>query len=151
MFCGCLLPLDPLTDPSPACPLTDTWTTGLTVTISIVLVAFVCCPVEPLSLLLDTGGDFWGPHVAVVVFVEAVLSTEQPPLRLPGLSCSSMAKASISACSEVNVNVPKELDDALILWPWGSMDATENPLPPPAPVDIGESVCLLDVIGCSVV
>lgn len=79
------------------------------------LVTFVCCPVEPLSLLLDTGGVFGGSHVAVVGFVEAVLSPEQAPMRLPGLSCSSIAKASISACSEVNVNVPKELDDALIL------------------------------------
>lgn len=115
MFCGCLPPLDPLTDPSTTCPLTDTWTAGLAVTVSTVLVAFVCGPVEPLSLLLDTGGDFGGPHVAVVVFVEALLSPEQPPLRLPGLSCSSMAKASISACSEVNVNVPNELDEALML------------------------------------
>lgn len=89
--------------------------------------------------------------MAVVGFAEALLSPEQPPLRLPGLSCSSMAKASISACSEVNVNVPNEPDDAPILWPWGSMDATENPLPPPAPVDMGDSVCLLDVIGCSIV
>lgn len=85
--------------------------------------------------------------MAVVGFVEELLSPEQPPFRLPGLSCSSMAKASISACSEVNVNVPNEPDDALILLPWGSMDATENPLPPPAPVDMGESVCLLDVMG----
>lgn len=151
MFCGCLLPFGPLTDPSPACPLTDTCTEGLTVTVSMGLVTFVCCPAEPLSLLLDTGGVLGGSHVAVVGFAEAVLSPEQPPLRLPGLSCSSMAKASISACSEVNVNVPKEPDDALILWPWGSMDATENPLPPPAPVDMGESVCLLDVIECSIV
>lgn len=113
MFCGRLLPLDPLTEPSAACPLTDNWTAGLTVTMSIVLVTFVCCTVEPLSLLPDTGGDFGASHVAV--FVEAMLSPAQPPLRLPGLSCSSMAKASISACSEVNVNVPKELDDALIL------------------------------------
>lgn len=151
MFCGCLLPLGPLADPSPACPLTDTWTAGLTVTVSKGLVTFACCPVEPLSLLPDTGGGLGGSHAAVVGFVEAVLSPEQPPLRLPGLSCSNIAKASISACSEVNVNVPKEPDDPLILWPWGSMDATENPLPPPAPVDMGESVCLLDVIGCSIV
>lgn len=115
MFCGCLLPLVPLTDPSPACPLADTWTAGLTVTVSMDLATFACCPAEPLSLLLDTGGVFEGSHVAVVGFVEALLSPEQPPLRLPGLSCSSMAKASMSACSEVNVNVPKEPDDALIL------------------------------------
>lgn len=91
-----------------------------------------------------------GSHVAAVGFVEALLSPEHPPLLLPGLSCSSMAKASISACSDVNVNVPKEPDEAVILWPCGSMDATENPLPP-APVDMGESVCLLDVIECSIV
>lgn len=151
MFCGCLLPLGPLTDPSPACPLTDTWTAGLTVTVSMGLVTFACCPAEPLSLVLDTGGVFGCSHVAVGGFVEAVLSPEQPPLRLPGLSCSSMAKANISSCSEVNVNVPKEPDDALIPWPWGSMDATEKPLPPPAPVDMGESVCLLEVKGCSIV
>lgn len=150
MFCGCLLPLGPLTDPSPACPLTDTWTAVLADTVSMGLVTFACWPFEPLSLLLDTGGGFGGSHVAVVGFVGALLSPEQPPLRLPGLSCSNMAMASISACSDVNVNVPKP-DDALILWPWGSMDATENPLPPPAPVDMGESVCLLDVIGCSIV
>lgn len=146
MFCGCLLPLGP----SPACPLTDTWTVGLTVTVSMGLVTFACCPVVPLSLLLDTAGFFGGSHAAAVGFVEAVL-TVQLPLRLPGLSCSSMAKASISACSEVNVYVPKEPDDAPIVWPWGSMDATENPLPPPAPEDMGESVCLLDIIGCSIV
>lgn len=146
MFCGCLLPLGP----SPFCPLTDTWAVGLTVTVSMGLVTFDCCPLEPLSLLLDTAGVLGVSHVAVVGFVEALLP-EQLPLRLPGLSCSSMAKASISACSEVNVNVPKELDDALIVWPWGSMDATENPLPPPAPEDMGESDCLLDVIGCSIV
>lgn len=85
--------------------------------------------------------------MAAVVSAEAV-SPEQPTLRLPGLSCSSMAKASISSCSVVNVNVPKELE-ALILCPWGSMEATENPLPPPAPADIGESVCLL--VDCSFV
>lgn len=89
--------------------------------------------------------------MAEVGFVEAVLSPEQPPFLLSGLSCSSIAKASISACSDVKVNVPKDPDEALILWPWGSMDATEKPLPLPAPVDIGESVCLLDVTGCSVV
>lgn len=143
MFCGCLLALGP----SSACPLTDTWTAGLTVTVSMGLVTLACCPVEPLSLLFDTAGFFGGSHVA---FVGAVFP-EQLPLRLPGLSCSSMAKASISACSEVNVNVPKEPDDALIVWPCGSMDATENPRPPPAPEDMGESVCLLDVIGCSIV
>lgn len=119
---------------------------GLADAASIVLVTFVGCPVEPLSLLLDIVGD-----VAEVVFVEVLLSTVQFTLRLPGLSCSSMANASISACSVVNVNVPKELDDAPTPWPWGSIDATENPLPPPAPVDIGESVCLMDVIACSVV
>lgn len=146
MFCGCLLAVGP----SPACPLTDTCRVGLTVTVSMGLVTFACCPVEPLSLLLDTIGVFGGSHVAAAGFVEAVFP-EQLPLRLPGLSCSSMAKASISACSDVNVNVPKEPDDALIVWPWGSMEATENPLPPPAPEDMGESVCLLDVIGCSIV
>lgn len=81
------------------------------------LVTLACCPVEPLSLLADTGGVFGGSHGAVVGFVEAVLSPEQPPLLLPGLSCSSIARASISACSDVNVNVPNEPDDALILWP----------------------------------
>lgn len=146
MFCGCLLPLGP----SSACPRTDTWTVGLDVTVSVGLVTFACCPVEPLSLLFDTIRAFGCSHVADVGFVEAVLP-EQLPLRLPGLSCSSMAKASISACSEVNVNVPKEPGDALIVWPWGSMDATENPLPPPAPEDMGESVCLLAVNGCSIV
>lgn len=102
-------------------------------------------------MLLGTDGDLAGSQAAVVVFGEGVLSPEQPTLRLPGLSCSSMAKANISSCSVVNVNVPKELDDALILCPCGSMDATENPLPPPAPVDMGESVCLLDVcsLACS--
>lgn len=74
-----------------------------------------CCPAEPLSLLLDTVEVFGGSHVAVVGFVGAVFSPEHPPVLLPGLSCSSMAKASISACSDVNVNVPKEPDDALIL------------------------------------
>lgn len=151
MFCGCLFPLGPLTDLSPACPLRDTRTVGLTVIVSVGLVTLACCPAETLSLLLDTGGVWGGSHVAVVLFVEAVLSSGQPPPLFPGLSCSSMAKASISACSDVNVNVPKEPDEALILWPWGSMDATENPLPPPTTVDIGESVCLLDVVGCSIV
>lgn len=98
-------------------------------------------------MLLGTGGDLAGSHVAAAVSGEAVLSPEQPTLRLPGLSCSSMAKASISSCSLVNVNVPNEPDEALILCPWGSMDATEKPLPPPAPADIGESVCLL--VDCS--
>lgn len=89
--------------------------------------------------------------MAVVGFAETVLSPEQPLLLLSGFSCSSIAKASISACSDVKVNVPNWPDEALILWPWGSMDATENPLPPPAPVDMGESVFLLDVTGCSIV
>lgn len=69
------------------------------------LVTFACCPVEPLSLLLDTAGVLGGSHVAAVGFAEAVFP-EQLPLRRPGLSCSNIAKASISACSEVNVNVP---------------------------------------------
>lgn len=146
MFCACLLPLGP----SPACPLTDTWTVGLTATVSVGLVTFACCPAEPLSLLFGTIGFFGGSHVAAVAFAAGGFP-EQLPLRLPGLSCSSMASASISACSDVNVNDPKEPDDALMVWPWGSMDATENPLPPPAPEDMGESVCLLDVIGCSIV
>lgn len=149
MFCGCLLPLGALTDPSPTCPLTDTSTAGLTVPRSMGLATLACCPAEPRSLLVDTDGVLGGSHVAVVGLADAVFSPVQPPLLLPGLSCSSMAKASISACSLVNVNVPKDPDDAPILWPWGSMDATENPLPPPAPVDMGESVCLLVVIECS--
>lgn len=115
MFCGCLLPLGPPTDPSTICPLTDTSTAGLTVPWSIGLLTLDCWPAEPLSLLVDTGGVFGVSHVAVVGLVEAVLSPEQPPLLLPGLSCSSMAKASISACSDVNVNAPKEPDDVPIL------------------------------------
>jgi len=78
------------------------------------LAAFSCCPVELLSLLLDTAGVFGGSHVAVGGFVDAVL-TEQLTVRRPGLSCSSIAKASISACSEVKVNVPNELEDPLIV------------------------------------
>lgn len=114
------------------------------------LVTFACCPAEPLSLLVEVGGVLGGSQAAVVGF-EVVFSPGHPPFLLPGLSCSSMAKASISACSVVNENVPKEPDEALILWPWGSMEATENPLPAPAPADMGESVCLLEVIECSIV
>lgn len=149
MFCGCLLPPAALTGPSPTCPLTDTSTAGLTVPGSIGLFTLACCPAEPRSLLADTGVVFVDSHVAVAGLVDAVFSPEHPPLLLPGLSCSSMANASISACSFVNVNVPKDPDDAPIVWPWGSMDATENPLPPPAPEDMGESVCLLEVKECS--
>lgn len=36
-----------------------------------------------------------------------------------------------------------------MLWPWGSIDATEKPLPPPAPAEEGDSVCLPDVMGFS--
>lgn len=55
--------------------------------------------------------------MAVLGLEEEVLSPEQPPVFLSGLSCSNMAKASISACSEVKVNVVKEPEAALILWP----------------------------------
>lgn len=68
-------------------------------------------------MFADTSGGLGQPHGAVLALAEEVLSPEQPPLLLPGLSCSSMAKASISACSEVNVNVPKEPDDVPMLWP----------------------------------
>lgn len=115
MFCGCLLPLGTPTDPSLICPLIDTSTGGLTVPGSICLLTLACCPAEPLSLLVDTGGVLGVSHVAAVELAEAVLSPEQGPFLLPGLSCSSMAKASISACSDVNVNVPKEPDDVPIL------------------------------------
>lgn len=141
--------MDRVTDPSLTCPLTDTSTAGLTVDGSMSLATLVCCPADTLSLLVDTGGVFGGSHVVELGLDEAELSLEQTPPLLPGLSCSNIAKASISACSEVNVNVPKEPVEAPILCPWGSMDATENPLPPPGPVDMGESVCLFEVIGCS--
>lgn len=116
----------------------------------LILAIFVCCPLCPvtLSLLLGACWDLEGSQVGVGVLAGIGLSTVQPPTLPPGLSCSSMAK--IAACSEVKVNVPKVPGEALTLWPWGSMDATEKPLPPPAPADNGESICVLDDKGCSI-
>lgn len=82
-----------------------------------------------------------GSHVPVLGFDKAVLLPEQPPIFRSGLSCSNMAKASISACSDVNIKELKEPEAELIFWPCGSIDATENPRPP-VTVDIGDSVCL---------
>lgn len=124
--------------------------TGLTVTGSMDLIALVCCSIAPCSLLVDVDGVLVGSHETVVGVVEEVLSPEHPLVLFPELSCSNMAKASISACSEVNVNGPKELVEPPRLWPWGSIDATENTLPPAEPVDKGESVCLFDAMGCSI-
>lgn len=79
------------------------------------------------------------------------MSTLHPAALLLGLSCSNMALAAIakiSACSDVKVKAPNVLEEALMLWPAGSNDATENPLPP-EPAAKGESVCLLVPSGGS--
>lgn len=124
--------------------------TGLFIPGSTDLFVLVCCSPKLCSLLVDVERVLVGSHETVVGVVEEVLSPEHPLVLFPELSCSNIAKASISACSEVNVNGPKELVEAPRLWPWGSIDATENTLPPPEPVDRGESVCLLDDMGCSI-
>ena len=103
MFCECLIAVG---------PLTDTWERALA---SMVLVNLACCPVKPLSLLLEDGEVLGGSHIAVEGF--SALSAEQLPPLLPGLSCSSIAKAKMSACSEVNVKDPNEADEELMLWP----------------------------------
>lgn len=75
-----------------------------------------CCPAETQSLVVDTGALF-GSHDPELVFDVAALFPVQPAVFLSGLSCSNMAKASISACSDVNMKELKEPDEALILWP----------------------------------
>lgn len=101
-----------------------------------------------ISLLEGVGCIFGRSHPVAAVLVG--LSTLHPAALLPGLSCSNMALAAIannSACSEVKVYAPNVLE-ALMLWPAGSNDATENPLPPEPPAR-GESVCLLVPSGGS--
>ena len=81
------------------------------------LVAFPCGADKPLSWVADDGEVLGGSHAVVAEIAGVLWSAVHPAALLPGISCSSIAKATMSACSDVNVNVPKEPDEALMPCP----------------------------------